>query len=75
MAYREVVGIPDLRTFWLETVREHGESSCEEMLSRLRKSGRTPKGESHKARIRNVYSAASSHPDLVKTAPGRFGLR
>lgn len=75
MTEREILGIAELRVFWVESVGEHGESSCEEVLSRLRKTGRTPKGDSHKARIRNVHSAANHHPDLVKTAPGRFGLR
>lgn len=70
-----VLRISGLRDAWVEVLGSTGEATCDDVLVHLRRSGRLPVGDSKKAWIRNIYSAAASHPRLTKVAPGRFGLR
>lgn len=70
---REVLRLDGLRDAWMEVVQGADTASCDEVLAHLRRTGRTPVGATPKAWIRNIYSAAASHPMLVKVAPGRFG--
>jgi hypothetical protein len=63
-----------LRTEWVRLVTERGPLTCDQVLIELRAKGQIPKGLDRKAWIRNLHSAATSEPRLVKVRPGLFGL-
>ena len=69
-----ILAAADLRAFWVTQVQEHGPLSCDEILAELRRQKLRPVGDSRKSWIRNIHSAASGSRDLVKVAPGVFGL-
>lgn len=69
-----ILSAADLRAFWIAQIQEHGPMSCDEILAALRRQKLRPVGDARKSWIRNIHSAATGSRNLVKVAPGVFGL-